>query len=177
MVIRAFKKCIRTLSEPRESNFSGDHLLSRTAVVWCLVACVWGNILWNVVIFRNKGCGGRKGFDNLFVRFYRAFCGAVLKTGFLDDISFWFSFASLSVGLVVISFMLPMSSACSVGEPCWLWTIWVQWLDTNGGSYPFVAFIFPGRCNPTSSHPRQVPLVLFYPSPTWWEKLVYLACL
>lgn len=66
-----------------------------------------GNIVWNAVFSEMRGGGGgRKGFDDLFVRFFRALYGAVLRIGLLDDIFFWFSFPSLSVGLVVISFML-----------------------------------------------------------------------
>lgn len=47
-----------------------------------------------------------------------------------------------SVGLVGNLVHAPCVSVYSVGEPCRLWTIWVQWLSAGSGPYPSVAFIF-----------------------------------
>lgn len=127
-----------------ESNFSGDHLLSRTALVWCSVACVWKHFMKCCFLGNEgEGGGGKKRLWQLICRFFRAFCGGRFKTWFVEwRFLRFFPFFPCLLAWWVISFMLLVSSACSVGEPCRLWTIWVQWLNVGGGPYPSVAFLF-----------------------------------
>lgn len=122
-----------------------ETILSRIALVWCSVAWVLKHFMKCCFLGNEAWMWGRKGFDNLFVGFSEPFVGPFYNLVCWVTFSSVFPFLPCLLAWWVISFMLLVSSAHFVGEPCRLWTMWVQWLNIGGGPYPSVAFIFSGE--------------------------------